>query len=363
MIISAPLPRLESLAVEPHVSPKFYSTLFSRDWPALKRLYLRSYIKDEILLLIASQNWIKQLEHVYLWFEDCIGFATADGLHTFLKGSENGVLEKLELPSLPPLFLTAFQGIKLERLKYIVIVDIKTWEDIAEGNLDVSAFINVLFDSCEFPNLEVICMDYCCYINNLGEEGKVRWVTPPRFDSNKLIASFPKLKTIRLDSIDLSPKVAHYLGNFRNQTGCQLACERPFGHSEPSTRKYELLLDKLDLKFGEWYDFCIQRDFEAYKDFVYWNAMSMGRFNRIAFAILLVKATDVTKLASFISLVEAEEEGTVMAAEDLEMLKAFLNRRLFDESRFWVCENFTWNKIENLIDFKEELPLGVERCL
>jgi len=86
----------------------------------------------------------------------------------------------------------------------------------------------------------------------------------------------------------------------------------------------------------DWSAFCLTRvsyedDGVAEQDFGLWNAMSIGRFKRIAFGASLEKSTNVTKLASFISLVEAEEEGTVMAADVLEMLKSFLNRRLLDE--------------------------------
>jgi len=218
MIISASLPRLESLAVgSSHFSTDFYPTLFSRDWPALKRFRLQvPRITNGTLSLLASQSWIKQLEHVTISLENCID---ADELHTFLKALESGVVEELKFFLLFPFSLEKFKGIKLERLKSLELGTLAFCEETGEGNFDGSAFLNMHFESCTFPNLEKI------FISN-GPDGDhevpLRWITPPRTNTRNLIASFPKLEGIRLEQVVLFQDVAHYLGNFRKQTGCQL---------------------------------------------------------------------------------------------------------------------------------------------
>jgi len=342
MIVSAPLPRLETLVVQPTVSSEFYPTLFSREWPAFRRLSLNQpSSNDHILALITSKDWVKQLEHVEISFEKCID-ATAEELHTFLKALESGVVEELRLPRLPFSLLKGFKAIRLERLKSLKFVDMER----SEMSLDVSALINLLFESCVFPKLETLGIS--------ADIGNERWFTPPRVIVRNPIV-FPKLRAIQLDNLILSREVAHYLGNFRRQTGCTIDghhCGFANRQDEP-TLECQLVLEKLNLDYEEWEEFCgNQLGASGPDDFVYWNAMTIERFTRIAFGAALIKCTDVTKLAAFINLVEAEEKGTVMTTEVLEMLKSLLNRRLLDESRLGVSDVMTWNKINTLIDMK-----------
>jgi len=358
MIVSAPLPHLETLDVTPNALPEFYITLFSRDWPALKRLYLRNGIKNGTLSLIASKSCVKQLEHVDISFEKCLD-ATAEGLHTFLKALENGVIEELELDCLNPLFLEAFKGINLKWMNFLDLSKMAVLRPSEEETVfDVSAFINLLFESCSFPELEMIVI-------GIHREFPCRWVTPPRTDSKDLIALLPKLKAIRLENLTLSQEVAHYLGNFRKQTGCTLVedeCIREF--SARLSSEHQIALDNLDLNYEQWHEFCRDRvGSEAWKDLTWWNAMSIGRFKRTAFGAALVKSRNVAELASFIRLVEAEEKGTVMAADVLTMLKYFLNRRLLDATLLGVREHLTWEKVDTLIDLKEHPPLDAEHPL
>jgi len=346
MIVSAPLPRLKNLVLEStRVSTEFYSTLFSRDWPALKNLNLIQP-PNGILALISSSEWLKQLEDVTISFKYCID-ATAEGLHSFLKGLENGVVEEVNFSYLPLKLLKSFRGISLETLKFFYLRDMVTFEAAEEGNLDVSAFINVLFEGYNsFPNLDQLSITI-----HLDCEDKElpKWVTPPRIIAKKSIASFPKLNDIGLEKLAFSRRVAEYLGNFRSLL-YHYKCD--FEPTEPYS-EYQLILNKLGVDYDQWQEFCqICLDYEAFEEFVYWNAMSVGRFKRIAYGAVLLKSTDATKLAAFINLVEAEEDGTVMEKERLEELKSFLNRLQLDATRLRVWERFTWGDVKLFFNFE-----------
>jgi hypothetical protein len=351
IVSSAPVGQMEYMKFQDIVSPGFFPKLFSADWPSLVSLIIMEACKGTAGLL-SSQTWLKNLVYILLEYENSLDDLNIDELSAFLKCLETGVVEYLNMKYLTfQMMAESFKGISLQHLKRL---DVDHMYSInLENGADVSNYLNVLFDSCSFPNLEALGFGHSDFEGYADVDMRIKWQQAPR---TRLFKSFPNLKEISLLNLNLSVVIADYLGDFHRKTGCQLH-QDPLCHwaIRELTESRVDLLTKLDLNYEMWIDFCHEHvGTEALHSCIVWGDMSDKEFKRIAYAqSLLQTVNEVKKLERFIGMVEAEEQGSIMTADVLKFLKENLDRWLsIDYDRLGVEQCLSFKYVENVIDYK-----------
>ena len=250
-IASASLPQLTSLNLGDGDCSKFFEIFIDGNWPKLKK-FVACLIGGSLLHFITPQIWLRDLESLDMFVNED---ATAEQLRAFLQAIHSCTMKKLTLGYLPFSAYSEFKGIRLDYLK---LLDLRTPEEYGDG-VDVSSQINLLFDTCYFPELEEIKFgDSNCQET---PDTMPKWVKPPNTSVRALSTSFPNLRNIGLFQMNISRDVADYLGQFREQTGCELeiVCHIDYIcyiEEVPLSANRQCLFNKLDIDLEEWKELC-----------------------------------------------------------------------------------------------------------
>jgi len=223
-IASATLPNLSTLLIDGISIGCFYHNLFhNKEWATLKELTLARSCNENVLSLPAYQNWVTNLEVLVI---NDNRRTTGHDLRTLLENLQRGAIQRLQLKELQfTLFMESFtEGINLGQLTSLSLEFIRT-KRYCNG-ADISAFINILFESCSLPSLELLDIVYWDEAVFERREYMPQWLQPPNVASKQLIESFSKLKEFTLRTLNMSHKVFDYLSTFMEATGCKFQLTR-----------------------------------------------------------------------------------------------------------------------------------------
>ena len=212
--------------------------------------------------------------------------------------------------------------------------------DVGFGS-DVSTPINVLFDSCSFPNLEgisILLNPEEKEVENQDDmdpyDFEFKWIRPP---STPLVHSCPNLKKITLETLYLSRKVADFLGDIRRRTGCEI-CVGDFGECYVEKKRLSLerrhLLSQLYIDEDVWKDYV---EDSIKEDCLYWNSLSDDLFRRVAYDAALNHHKSKITLRNCLEVIRADlahsDDGNKRDA-----VKKFLQSLLAES------EKYSWNR-------------------
>ena len=286
-------------------------------------------------------------------------------------------------------------GLKFLKLKSLKLDEMLT-KDL-EGDRDVAEYINLLIDTCSFPELEELDLEFHnfnAYFSDYGREEEEsdddtyysdddRPAKPSRLSkwlqSPRTTHPFPKLTLFKLRHVSLSRSLGDYLANFHTRPGCRLEVSGSDVDKIVLPEHREQLLRKLGINIREW-ERCMEDSISD--DLLCWNILSDEHFQLSTYAAALITAAckgpcrdDVDAdtgswddygydydyedeqreqaLENLVEMIENDVEEGMLTEAVVEPLRKLLEKLDFDrvnDSEFESLVSWVLNNARRLID-------------